>query len=81
MDKNKGGAVLNVLKNLEDLLKLVSWIDFHQITNSKHIRLFLEEKNGALGYVSLTFAEFDGVYKLISKYHSNTCKSIGGSKS
>lgn len=73
MDKDKGGAVLeDVLKEFGKPVEAGSWIDFSSNSEiQKHIRLFWKEKNGALGYVSLTFAEFDGVYKLISKYHSN----------
>jgi len=73
MDKDKGGVVLeDVLKEFGKPVEVGSWIDFSSNNEiQKHIRLFWKEKNGALGYVSLTFAEFDGVYKLISKYHSN----------
>jgi len=73
MDKDKGGAVLeDVLKEFGRPVEADSWIDFSSNNEiQKHIRLFWKEKNGALGYVSLTFVEFDGVYKLISKYHSN----------
>ena len=73
MDKDKGGVVLeDVLKEFGKPVEVGSWIDFSANNEiQKHIRLFWKEKNGALGYVSLTFAEFDGVYKLISKYHSN----------
>lgn len=73
MDKDKGGVVLEeVLKEFGKPVEAGSWIDFSSNNEiQKHIRLFWKEKNGALGYVSLTFAEFDGVYKLISKYHSN----------
>lgn len=73
MDKDKGGVVLeDVLKEFGKPVEAGSWIDFSSNNEiQKHIRLFWKEKNGALGYVSLTFAEFDGVYKLISKYHSN----------
>ena len=73
MDKDKGGAVLeDVLKEFGRPVEAGSWIDFSSNNEiQKHIRLFWKEKDGALGYVSLTFAEFDGVYKLISKYHSN----------
>ena len=73
MDKDKGGAVLeDVLKEFGKPVEAGSWIDFSSNNEiQKHIRLFWKEKDGALGYVSLTFAEFDGVYKLISKYHSN----------
>ena len=73
MDKDKGGAVLeDVLKEFGRPVEADSWIDFSSNNEiQKHIRLFWKEKNGALGYVSLTFVEFDGVYRLISKYHSN----------
>ena len=73
MDKDKGGVVLeDVLKEFGRPVEAGSWIDFSSNNEiQKHIRLFWKEKDGALGYVSLTFAEFDGVYKLISKYHSN----------
>lgn len=73
MDKDKGGAVLeDVLKEFGKPVEADSWIDFSANNEiQKFIRLFWKEKNGAIGYVSLTFAEFDGVYKLISKYHSN----------
>ena len=73
MDKDKGGVVLeDVLKEFGKPVEADSWIDFSANNEiQKYIRLFWKEKNGALGYVSLTFAEFDGVYKLISKYHSN----------
>ena len=73
MDKAKGGAALeDVLREFGKPVEADSWIDFSSNNEiQKHIRLFWKEKNGALGYVSLTFAEFDGVYKLISKYHSN----------
>ena len=71
MNKYKGGAVLeDVLKEFGKPVQGGAWIDFlpnHEV--QKHIRLIWESKNGSLGYVSLTFAEFDGVYKLISKYH------------
>ena len=73
MDKDKGGAVLeDVLKEFGKPVEADSWIDFSANNEiQKYIRLFWKEKNGALGSVALTFAEFDGVYKLISKYHSN----------
>ena len=73
MDKDKGGVVLeDVLKEFGKPVEVGSWIDFSSNNEiQKHIRLFWKEKNGALGYVSLIFAEFDGVYKLISKSHSN----------
>ena len=73
MDKAKGGAALeDVLREFGRPVEAGSWIDFSSNNEiQKHIRLFWKEKDGALGYVSLTFAEFDGVYKLISKYHSN----------
>ena len=73
MDKDKGGAALeDVLREFGRPVEAGSWIDFSSNNEiQKHIRLFWKEKDGALGYVSLTFAEFDGVYKLISKYHSN----------
>ena len=73
MDKDKGGAVLeDVLKEFGRPVEAGSWIDFSSNNEiQKHIRLFWKEKDGALGSVSLIFAEFDGVYKLISKYHSN----------
>ena len=73
MDKAKGGAALeDVLREFGKPVEAGSWIDFSSNNEiQKHIRLFWKEKDGALGYVSLTFAEFDGVYKLISKYHSN----------
>ena len=73
MDKDKGGAVLeDVLREFGRPVEAGSWIDFSSNNESqKHSRLFWKEKDGALGYVSLIFAEFDGVYKLISKYHSN----------
>ena len=68
MDKDKG----DVLREFGRPVEAGSWIDFSSNNEiQKHIRLFWKEKDGALGYVSLTFAEFDGVYKLISKYHSN----------
>ena len=64
MDKAKGGAALeDVLREFGRPVEAGSWIDF---SSNNEI-----QKDGALGYVSLTFAEFDGVYKLISKYHSN----------
>ena len=73
MDKDKGGVVLeDVLKEFGRPVEAGSWIDFSSNNEiQKHIRLFWKEKDGALGSVSLIFAEFDGVYKLISKYHSN----------
>ena len=71
MDKDKGGAVLeDVLKEFGKPVQGGAWIDFfpnHKV--QKHIRLIWKSKNGSMGYVSLTFAQFDGVYKLISKYH------------
>ena len=73
MDKAKGGAALeDVLREFGKPVEAGSWIDFSSNNEiQKHIRLFWKEKDGALGSVSLIFAEFDGVYKLISKYHSN----------
>ena len=73
MDKDKGGAVLeDVLKEFGRPVEAGSWIDFSSNNEiQKYIRLFWKEKDDALGYVSLIFAEFDGVYKLISKSHSN----------
>ncbi len=73
MDKAKGGAALeDVLREFGRPVEAGSWIDFASNNEiQKYIRLFWKEKDGSLGYVSLTFAEFDGVYKLISKYHSN----------
>ena len=71
MNKYKGGAVLeDVLKEFGKPVQGGAWIDFlpnHKV--QKHIRLIWKSKNGSMGYVSLTFAEFDGVYKVISKHH------------
>ena len=71
MNKYKGGAVLeDVLKEFGKPVQGGAWIEFlpnHEV--QKRIRLIWKSKNGSMGYVSLTFAEFDGVYKLISKYH------------
>ena len=73
MDKDKGGAVLeDVLKEFGRPVEAGSWIHLlpnHEVRN--YISLFWKDKNGNIGNVSLIFAEFDGVYKLISKYHSN----------
>ena len=78
MDKDKGGAVLeDVLKEFGKPVEAGSWIDFSSNNEiQKHIRLFWKEKNGALGYVSLTFAEFDGVYKLTSKFFNLSSNAI-----
>ena len=73
MDKDKGGVVLeDVLKEFGRPVEAGSWIHLlpnHEVRN--YISLFWKDKNGNIGNVSLIFAEFDGVYKLISKYHSN----------
>lgn len=73
MDKDKGGVVLeDVLKEFGKPVEAGSWIHLlpnHEVRN--YISLFWKDKNGNIGNVSLIFAEFDGVYKLISKYHSN----------
>ena len=73
IDKDKGGAVLeDVLKEFGKPVEAGSWIHLlpnHEVRN--YISLFWKDKNGNIGNVSLIFAEFDGVYKLISKYHSN----------
>ena len=73
IDKDKGGAVLeDVLKEFGKPVEADSWIDFSANNEiQKYIRLFWKDKNGNIANVSLIFAEFDGVYKLISKYHSN----------
>ena len=78
MDKDKGGAVLeDVLKEFGRPVEAGSWIDFSSNNEiQKHIRLFWKEKDGALGYVSLTFAEFDGVYKLTSKFFNLSSNAI-----
>ena len=78
MDKDKGGVVLeDVLKEFGKPVEVGSWIDFSSNNEiQKHIRLFWKEKNGALGYVSLTFAEFDGVYKLTSKFFNLSSNAI-----
>lgn len=48
----------DVLKEFGKPVEAGSWIDFSSNNEiQKHIRLFWKEKNGALGYVSLTFAE------------------------
>ena len=78
MDKAKGGAALeDVLREFGRPVEAGSWIDFSSNNEiQKHIRLFWKEKNGALGYVSLTFAEFDGVYKLTSKFFNLSSNAI-----
>ena len=71
MNKYKGGAVLeDVLKEFGKPVQGGAWIEFlpnHEV--QKRIRLIWKSKNGSMGYIALTFAEFYGVYKLISKYH------------
>ena len=71
MNKYKGGAVLeDVLKEFGKPVQGGAWIEFlpnHEV--QKRIHLIWESKNSSLGYVSLTFAQFDGVYKVISKHH------------
>ena len=71
MDKAKGGAALeDVLKEFGRPVEAGSWIHLlpnHEVRN--YISLFWKDKNGNIGNISLIFAEFDGVYKLISKYH------------
>ena len=73
MDKAKGGAALeDVLREFGRPVEAGSWIHLlpnHEVRN--YISLFWKDKNGNIGNISLIFAEFDGVYKLISKYHSN----------
>ena len=78
MDKAKGGAALeDVLREFGRPVEADSWIDFSSNNEiQKHIRLFWKEKDGALGYVSLTFAEFDGVYKLTSKFFNLSSNAI-----
>ena len=78
MDKDKGGAVLeDVLKEFGRPVEAGSWIDFSSNNEiQKYIRLFWKEKDDALGYVSLIFAEFDGVYKLTSKFFNLSSNAI-----
>ena len=78
MDKDKGGAVLeNVLKEFGKPVEAGSWINLlpnHEVRN--YISLFWKDKNGNIGNVSLIFAEFDGVYKLTSKFFNLSSNAI-----
>ena len=78
MDKDKGGAVLeDVLKEFGKPVEAGSWIHLlpnHEVRN--YISLFWKDKNGNIGNVSLIFAEFDGVYKLTSKFFNLSSNAI-----
>ncbi|MBF1698328.1 hypothetical protein [Streptococcus sanguinis] len=78
MDKDKGGAVLeDVLKEFGRPVEAGSWIHLlpnHEVRN--YISLFWKDKNGNIGNVSLIFAEFDGVYKLTSKFFNLSSNAI-----
>ena len=78
MDKDKGGAVLeDVLKEFGKPVEAGSWIHLlpnHEVRN--YISLFWKDKNGNIGNISLIFAEFDGVYKLTSKFFNLSSNAI-----
>ena len=78
MDKDKGGAVLeDVLKEFGRPVEAGSWIHLlpnHEVRN--YISLFWKDKNGNIANVSLIFAEFDGVYKLTSKFFNLSSNAI-----
>ena len=78
MDKDKGGVVLeDVLKEFGRPVEAGSWIHLlpnHEVRN--YISLFWKDKNGNIGNVSLIFAEFDGVYKLTSKFFNLSSNAI-----
>ena len=78
MDKDKGGAVLeDVLKEFAKPVEGGSWIHLlpnHEVRN--YISLFWKDKNGNIGNISLIFAEFDGVYKLTSKFFNLSSNAI-----
>lgn len=78
MDKDKGGVVLeDVLKEFGRPVEAGSWIHLlpnHEARN--YISLFWKDKNGNIGNVSLIFAEFDGVYKLTSKFFNLSSNAI-----
>lgn len=78
MDKDKGGAVLeDVLKEFGRPVEAGSWIHLlpnHEVRN--YISLFWKDKNGNIGNISLIFAEFDGVYKLTSKFFNLSSNAI-----
>lgn len=78
IDKDKGGAVLeDVLKEFGRPIEAGSWIHLlpnHEVRN--YISLFWKDKNGNIGNVSLIFAEFDGVYKLTSKFFNLSSNAI-----
>lgn len=78
IDKDKGGVVLeDVLKEFGRPVEAGSWIHLlpnHEVRN--YISLFWKDKNGNIGNVSLIFAEFDGVYKLTSKFFNLSSNAI-----
>ena len=78
MDKDKGGVVLeDVLKEFGRPVEAGSWIHLlpnHEVRN--YISLFWKDKNGNIGNISLIFAEFDGVYKLTSKFFNLSSNAI-----
>ena len=78
MDKDKGGSVLeDVLKEFGKPVEAGSWIHLlpnHEVRN--YISLFWKDKNGNIGNISLIFAEFDGVYKLTSKFFNLSSNAI-----
>ena len=78
MDKAKGGAALeDVLREFGRPVEAGSWIHLlpnHEVRN--YISLFWKDKNGNIGNVSLIFAEFDGVYKLTSKFFNLSSNAI-----
>ena len=78
MDKDRGGVVLeDVLKEFGRPVEAGSWIHLlpnHEVRN--YISLFWKDKNGNIGNVSLIFAEFDGVYKLTSKFFNLSSNAI-----
>ena len=78
MDKDKGGVVLeDVLREFGRPVEAGSWIHLlpnHEVRN--YISLFWKDKNGNIGNVSSIFAEFDGVYKLTSKFFNLSSNAI-----
>ena len=78
MDKAKGGAALeDVLREFGRPVEAGSWIHLlpnHEVRN--YISLFWKDKNGNIGNISLIFAEFDGVYKLTSKFFNLSSNAI-----
>ena len=81
MDKDKGGAepLEDVLKNLEDLLKLVHGSTYYQIMKSETILVFSGKiKTRNIAQYIFNICWIDGVYKLTSKFFNLSSMQLKG---